>query len=194
MSLDQNQDKLDSGQQTIHKYLVIKSKEGDRRAQSELYGLYAKAMYNICRRLMGDEDEAKDALQDAFVDAFLKIHTLENENLFSAWIKRIVVNKCINTLRKRKLNMVQIDDRTDFVEEADDTDFQKYEAKRIMRAIDQISEGCRTVLNLYLFEGYDHKEIGEILGVTESASKAQYSKAKAKIRNLLTDDNSMSYG
>lgn len=194
MSLDQNLENLDSGQQSIHKYLVVKSKEGDRRAQSELYGLYAKAMYNICRRLMGDEDEAKDALQDAFVDAFLKIHTLENENLFSAWIKRIVVNKCINTLRKKKLEMVEINERTEYVEEEEDTDFQKFEAKRIMSAIDQISEGCRTVLNLYLFEGYDHKEIGEILGVTESASKAQYSKAKAKIRKLLIDDNSISYG
>ncbi len=194
MSLDQNLENLDSGQQSIHKYLVVKSKEGDRRAQSELYGLYAKAMFNICRRLMGNEDEAKDALQDAFVDAFLKIHTLENENLFSAWIKRIVVNKCINTLRKKKLEMVEINDRTDYVEEEEDTDFQKFEASRIMRAIDQISEGCRTVLNLYLFEGYDHKEIGTILGVTESASKAQYSKAKAKIRKLLMDDNSMSYG
>ena len=185
---------MDSGQQTIHKYLVIKSKEGDRRAQSELYGLYAKAMYNICRRLMDDDDEAKDVLQDAFVDAFLKIHTLENESVFSAWIKRIVVNKCINTLRKKKLNLVQIDERTEYVEEVDETDFQQYEANRIMTAIDQISEGCRTVLNLYLFEGYDHKEIGEILGVTESASKAQYSKAKAKIRNLLLEGNSMSYG
>ena len=194
MSLDQNLENLDSGQQSIHKYLVVKSKEGDRRAQSELYGLYAKAMFNICRRLMGDEEEAKDALQDAFVDAFLKIHTLENENLFSAWIKRIVVNKCINTLRKKKLEMVEINDRTDYVEEEEDTDFRRFEAGRIMRAIDQISEGCRTVLNLYLFEGYDHKEIGTILGVTESASKAQYSKAKAKIRKLLMDDNSMSYG
>lgn len=193
MSLGQNQNNLDSGQQTIHRYLVIKSKEGDRRAQGELYGLYAKAMYNICRRLMGNEDEAKDVLQDAFVDAFLKIHTLENENLFSAWIKRIVVNKCLNTLRKKKLDMIQIDERTEYTEEDGDTSFQQFEAKRIMDAIDQISEGCRTVLNLYLFEGYDHKEIGQILGVSESASKAQYSKAKAKIRNLLTD-NSMSYG
>ena len=83
---------------------------------------------------------------------------------------------------------IELSENQDFVEEGgEDMDYSKYEAQRVMKAIDEISEGCRTVLNLYLFEGYDHKEIGQILGVTEATSKAQYSKAKSKIRQLLTN-------
>ncbi|UII33890.1 sigma-70 family RNA polymerase sigma factor [Fulvivirga ulvae] len=178
---------MESGQQTIHKYLVQRSQQGDRQAQNELYKLYVKAMYNICRRMMGDEEEARDVLQDAFITAFSMIRTLKSEVTFSAWIKRIVVNHCLNALKKRKLMTVAMEDHQDFAEEhEEDLDYSRYEARRVLEAIDQISEGCKTVLNLYLFEGYDHKEIGEILGITESASKAQYSKAKSKIRKILS--------
>jgi RNA polymerase sigma factor (sigma-70 family) len=186
MSLEQITNRNSLGKQSLHDYLVVRSKEGDRRAQSELYLLYAKAMFNICRRIMGNEDDAKDVLQDAFVDAFLKINSLENESLFSAWIKKIVVNKCINTIRKRKPELVQMEVYHDHFEPEIESDFLDFEAKRIMSVIDEISEGCRTVLNLYLFEGYDHSEIGQILGITESTSKAQYSKAKQKIRTILS--------
>lgn len=186
MSLEESTNSNTLGKQSLHDYLVIRSKEGDRRAQGELYLLYAKAMYNICRRIMGNEDDAKDVLQEAFVDAFLKLHTLTNEALFSAWIKKIVINKCINTIRKRKPELVKMEEHHDHAELEYDSDFLDIEAKRIMSVIDEISEGCRTVLNLYLFEGYDHAEIGQILGITESTSKAQYSKAKQKIRSILS--------
>lgn len=193
MSLGKTHHDLDAGQYSIHRYLVVKSKEGDRRAQSELYQLYVKAMYNISRRMMGDEDEAKDVLQDAFIDAFGKIKSLEDVDMFSAWIKRIVVNKCLNALRKKKLQMNSLEESVDVPEEIESDDFQEFTARRIMKALDQISEGCKTVFNLYLFEGYDHKEIGDILGITESASKAQYCKAKMKIRKVL-ENNQLSYG
>ncbi|MEO1052035.1 MAG: sigma-70 family RNA polymerase sigma factor [Bacteroidota bacterium] len=178
---------MKSGQQTIHKYLINRSQEGDRKAQNELYKLYAGAMYNICRRMMGDEEEAKDVLQDAFVTAFTRISSLKNEVTFSAWLKRIVINHCINCLKKKRHYVTSLEENVDVAEEDNHGfDGQEFEVKRVMKAIDQISEGCRTVLNLYLFEGYDHKEIGQILSITESASKAQYSKAKSKIRKILT--------
>ena len=177
---------MDSGQHTIHKYLINRSQEGDRKAQNELYKLYAGAMYNICRRMMGDEEEAKDVLQDAFVTVFMKISSLKEEATFSAWVKRLVINHCINALKKKKLETNSLEETYDVPEEETyDDGFHKHEIKKVMGAVDQISEGCRTVLNLYLFEGYDHKEIGEILSISESASKAQYSKAKSKIRKLL---------
>jgi len=179
---------LKSEQQTIHKYLITKSKEGDRRAQSELYRLYAGAMYNICRRMMGNEEDARDVLQDAFVTVFSSIQKLREEATFSAWVKRIVVNHCINALKKQKLITTDLDDNINMGEEVDESKgFYEHEAKKVMNAIDKISEGCRAVLNLYLFEGYDHKEIGEILSISESASKAQYCKAKGKIRKLLEE-------
>ena len=180
--------RLESGEHTIQTYLVKRSKDGDRQAQNELYRLHVDAMYNICRRITGDEEEAKDVLQDSFIDAFTKIHTLEHEVTFSAWLKRIEVNKCINALRKNKNDMSSLEE-PDLQITADegpyDDSITKKGAMQIMNALDMISEGCRTVFNLYLFEGYDHKEIGQILSISESASKAQYSKAKSKIRYLL---------
>ncbi len=155
---------------------------------ASLYKLYAKAMYNICRRMMGDEEEAKDILQESFIDAFQKLPKLREVNTFSSWIKRIVINNCINAIRKRKLETTQLEDNQDFVmEEDDDYEYAEFQAQQILSAIDKLPEGCKTVLNLYLFEGYDHKEIAEILQVTESASKAQYCKAKARIRHLLEE-------
>ncbi|MFY0687696.1 MAG: RNA polymerase sigma factor [Cyclobacteriaceae bacterium] len=174
--------------QNIHKHLIEQSQQGDEAAQSELYRLYATAMYNICRRMMGDEEEAKDILQESFIDAFRKLPTLREVNTFSLWIKRIVTNNCINALRKRRLMTTELKEGWDTIEEEDDDmDYTKYKARQVMEAVDLLPEGCRTVLNLYLFEGYDHKEIGNILSITESASKAQYSKAKARIRNQLND-------
>jgi RNA polymerase sigma-70 factor (ECF subfamily) len=139
--------------------------------------------------MIGEEEEAKDVLQESFIDAFTKISTLEHEVTFSAWLKRIVVNKCINALRKNRNHFSSLDEESDLQIPADTSSYDdsivKKGAQEIMTALDRISEGCRTVFNLYLFEGYDHKEIGQILSISESASKAQYSKAKSKIRTLL---------
>jgi RNA polymerase sigma-70 factor (ECF subfamily) len=138
--------------------------------------------------MMGDDDEAKDVLQDTFIDAFMKIDALKNPETFPAWIKRITVNHCINALHKKERMTTQAEQEFDHGLE-DEWPFEKddrdIKIKKIMQALDNISAGCRTVFNLYLFEGYDHKEIAQILSISESASKAQYSKAKAKIRQRL---------
>jgi RNA polymerase sigma factor (sigma-70 family) len=170
----------------IHKHLVEQCQKGDRTAQEELYNLYAGAMYNICRRFMGDEEEAKDILQDSFIDAFRKLPTLRETGTFPLWLKRIVTNNCINALRKKRLSTTSMEENLEVAEdELMDYDYTNHQVGEVMSSIDHLPEGCRTVLNLYLFEGYDHKEIAQILNVTESASKAQYSKAKARIRNML---------
>ncbi|GJM30996.1 MAG: DNA-directed RNA polymerase sigma-70 factor [Cyclobacteriaceae bacterium] len=171
---------------SLHKYLINRSQAGDQKAQYELYNLYAAAMYNICRRMMGNDDDAKDVLQDSFIQAFTKLNTLKKEELFPAWIKRIVVNRCLNQLQKSKVFKLISDEELEISPDECETEEEKeYQVDRIKKAMDQISEGCRTVLNLYVFEGYDHKEISEILSISESASKAQYSKAKSKIRSIL---------
>lgn len=156
-----------------------------------MYRMFANAMFNICRRMMGNEEDARDAMQESFIDAFTKMHKLREEITFSAWMKRITVNNCINTLRKRKLDAFNLSEEFDIPDKDEswgNDDFTENEAKKIMNAIDHISPGCRTVLNLYLFEGYDHKEIGQILSITEAASKSQYSKAKARIRKLINQE------
>ena len=171
-----------SKQTTIQQYLVKQCKKGDRQAQNEIYKLYAAAMFNICRRMMGNDEDARDTLQDAFTEAFINLYKLKEEITFSAWIKRIVVNHCINALRKKRLKFQELEDKHDTVDAEGewDDDYTEYEAKRIMKAIPLLPEGGRVILNLYLFEGYDHKEIAQILDITESTSKAQYSKATSK--------------
>jgi RNA polymerase sigma-70 factor (ECF subfamily) len=139
--------------------------------------------------MMGDDDDAKDVLQDTFIDAFMKINTLKNPETFPAWIKRITINHCINALNSKERMAMQAAEAEDNTALEDvwtfEWDDREIKIKKIMQALDGISAGCRTVFNLYLFEGYDHKEIGEILSITASASKAQYSKAKMKIRKQL---------
>ena len=173
-------------QQSIYIYLVQRCKKGDRIAQNELYKHFAGAMYNICRRMMGNDDDASDMLQDSFIDAFTKLQKLHDAQTFPAWLKKIVVNNCINELRKRKNIFLGLEEEMDIEDiKENENEYASLEARKILSAMEKISEGCRVVANLYLFEGYDHKEIAQVLSISESASKAQYCKAKAKIRNLL---------
>ena len=123
------------------------------------------------------------------MDVFQKVAGLRDVGFFSAWIKRIVTNNCINALRKKRMLTDELEEIMDVpTDEDDDFDYQSYRLEKVKQAISELPDGCKTVLTLYAFEGYDHKEIGEILGITESASKAQYSKAKAKIRKMLTEN------
>jgi RNA polymerase sigma-70 factor (ECF subfamily) len=140
--------------------------------------------------MMKKEDDAKDALQEAFVDAFTKLHTFRADAPFGSWLKRIVINRCINALQKKKLLIADLDEdrMARIAEETDNTeDYINYEVKHVKAAIEKLPEGCRVVLNLYLFEGYDHSEIADILNITESTSKAQYSKAKKKLRETVAE-------
>ena len=175
-------------QHNIHKHLIEKCQQGDAKAQEQIYKLYAGAMYSICCRILRSEEDAQDILQESFIDVFRKLRTLREISLFSAWIKRIVTNNCINALRKKRLITNELEDNWDGeIDEPDDFDYQRYQLDQIRETIELIPEGCRTVLSLYVFEGYDHKEIGEILSISESASKAQYCKAKGRIRKILNE-------
>lgn len=172
----------------IHKELVQKSVKGNRKAQFKLYELYSAAMLNTAYRMMNSLEEAEDMLQEAFTEAFLKLHTFRFESTFGAWLKRIVVNKCINELKRRKADLEYCDDigRYGGKEENDD-DLPNLNVGMIKSAMKQIPAGSRLIFSLYLLEGYDHKEISEILGVSESNSKSQYMRAKNRVREILKD-------
>lgn len=170
-----------------HNEIVEACLKGDRKAQYTLYQLYSKAMYNICIRMVRDELEAEDILQLSFVDVFKHLKSYKGQSTIGAWIKRIVINNCLNFIKKKKLMTVEMDDEHMQISEESNTE-QDYpvSVKEIQAAMLELPEGYRVVLNLYLFEGYDHAEIGEILNITESTSKSQYSRAKKKLRELLT--------
>ena len=172
---------------TQHDELVDKCLKGDRRAQFEVYQTYSKAMYNICYRMMGKREEAEDVLQNAFVDVFGKLQSFRGEATLGAWIKRIVINSCLNELKKKKIHFVVADEEIGYLEYEDyESDFDLDDIARIKNAINLLPQGYKVVFSLYLLEGYDHGEISEILGISEGASKSQYSRAKQKLHQILT--------
>ncbi len=132
-------------------------------------------------------EEAEDLLQEAFAEAFDKLESFRFESSFGAWLKRIVVNRCINHIKKKKTDLLYTDNlpennRSDDNENLDEINL---EVKKIRKAMELLPEGYRIVFSLYLIEGYDHSEIAEILEITESTSKSQFSRAKVKIKEII---------
>jgi RNA polymerase sigma factor (sigma-70 family) len=171
-----------------HRDLVNRCKLGDRPSQFELYRLYSKSMYNVCLRMVKDEFEAEDILQNAFIDIFTKLDSFKFESTIGAWIKRIVINNCINALKKRRLQWTELEDKHGNIQDYgyDSAGQEGLSVEAVKRALFELPDGYRVVFSLYMLEGYDHQEIGEILGVTEATSKSQYSRAKARLREILS--------
>ena len=144
-------------------------------------------MYSISFRITGREEDAEDALQEAFISAFKNLESYRADATFGAWLKRIVVNKSINVLKKRKHEWMPEDEQWDVAEEETQVDYrEELTVSRVKKAIEELPDGYRTVLSLYLLEGYDHQEIAEIMGISESTSKSQLNRAKGKLREKLT--------
>ena len=163
--------------------LVKACLENDSKAQEKLYDLYSKSMFGLCKRMMGNKQDAEDVFQNAFISVFTKLDLYQAKSPLKYWIKKIFVNHCINELKKRKENLF-LD--IYYEEETNENDFEiEYDVNSIQKALTSLPVGYRTILNLYLFEGYNHKEIATILNISESTSKSQYSRAKKKLRQLL---------
>lgn len=168
-----------------HKNLIEKSKIGDRSSQYKLYELYVDAMYNIAVRMLSSKEDTEDVIQESFVDAFKKLSSFRYDSTFGAWLKRIVINKCINFLKLKKIPITPIENHEyHLVEETIDY-VPKMEIHKVKKAIELLPNGYKQIINLYLIEGYDHIEIGEILGVSNSTSKSQYHRAKKKLVEIV---------
>ena len=172
----------------IHKEIIELCKEGDSKSQYQLYKLYSRAMYNICYRMMNNREEAEDMLQESFTEAFMKLDTFRYESAFGMWLKRIVINKCINSLKRKKADLILTDNMPDIDHTnngEDDLDTLTLQVRDVQKAMEKLPQGYRVIFSLYLLEGYDHSEIAQILGVSESTSKSQYSRARQKVKELL---------
>ncbi len=168
-----------------HRDLIERCREGRRDAQFELYGLYSRAMYNTALRMVRHPHDAEDLLQSVFVEVFTKLESFRYESSIGAWMKRITINKSINFLKSRKLALTELTATHDRAETAEYQQEPIWSVEKINNAIEKLPDGYRVVFSLYAIEGYDHEEIGQILGVTEATSKSQYSRAKAKLREML---------
>ena len=168
----------------IQDELVERCKLGDARSFAELYHKYAKAMYNTSLRIVGHAGDAEDVLQESFSDAFRTLEDFHFRSTFGAWLKKIVVNKSINMLRRRKVGLIDIEKTNIGVlpeeETLDEKDIE-LKVEDIKRAVRLLPNGYRTVLTLYLFEGYDQEEIAEILKVSHTTVRTQYMRAKQKL-------------
>ena len=144
-------------------------------------------MFNVCYRIMNNREEAEDMLQEAFTQAFLKLDTFRYESSFGTWLKRIVVNTCINAINKKKVELTYCKEiyHYDYAEEIEDNE-PVYTVANVTKAMEQLPDGGRMIFSLYLLEGYDHVEIAQILNITESTSKSQFMRAKRKVVEILT--------
>jgi len=175
------------GYPNIHQEYIDRCRIGDQKAQFEIYRLYYKSMYNTSLRIVRDPQEAEDIMQESFLSAFRKINMYEGQVSFGAWLKRIVINNSLDALKKRKFLIEDLNDNIieHVVEEEPEEDLTAIRIDEIRQAINQLPDGYRIVLSLHLLEGYDHEEIAEILNISSSTSRSQFTRAKQKLLKFL---------
>jgi RNA polymerase sigma factor (sigma-70 family) len=176
---------VDAAFRNLHQDLIDGCIIGDQKAQFQVYKLYYKAMYNTSLRIVNDTMEAEDIMQESFLSAFEKINTYSGTVSFGAWLKKIVVNRSLDGLNKRKAIFEDIDSHIGIIDESDDYTARYEEldirVEEVKEAIERLPDGYRVILSLYLLEGYDHDEIAEILSINSSTSRSQLSRAKQKL-------------
>jgi RNA polymerase sigma factor (sigma-70 family) len=156
------------------------------KAQKALFDIYAPKLYVVCLRYLKDQMRAQDVLQDTFVKIFANIGNYKSEGAFEGWLKRIAVNTCLDQLRKDKklLTDVSIDDVSHKLS-TDSFSVEKLMADDLLKLVQALPDGYRTVFNLFAIEGYSHQEIAQQLGISESTSKTQYLRARAYLKDRI---------
>ncbi|WP_353778160.1 sigma-70 family RNA polymerase sigma factor [Winogradskyella sp. 3972H.M.0a.05] len=166
--------------------LIKASIRGNTNAQLQLYDNYCNAMFNIACNYLKNTEDAKDAMQEGFIKAYAKLDAYNAQGSFGAWLKRIIINQCIDTLKKKQLEYSEknIDDL--HVIDDDDWHFESGISKQqIIDAIEQLRDNYKLVVKLYLLEGYDHTEISEILDIPVKTSRTHLRRGRLKLKELL---------
>jgi len=168
--------------------LIKQCQKKSKKAFDELYRTYSGMIYGICMRYTKNSAEAEDLLHDCFIKVMNKIGEFEFKGSFEGWLKRIAVNSAINNIKAKKL--VYVDDLETETKETNCPEslgiIQSMDCKQIIELINTLPVGYKTVFNLYVVEGYKHKEIGEMLGFTENTSKTQFLKARKALMEMLS--------
>ncbi len=182
-----------------HKYnindLVKRCKAGERKAQELLYKQFASKMLGVCMRYATDKMEAEDMLQNGFIKVFQKVDDYRNEGSFEGWVRRIMVHSSIEYYRKhhKMMQVVELSE-TENTTSVNSLAIANLAAKDLLLLIQQLAPGYRIVFNLYAIEGYSHKEIAAITGITEGASKSQLSRARAVLKEQVIKMERKQYG
>lgn len=171
------------------KQLLTRCQKGDTKAQMTLYKKYAQAMYNVSRNIIKDDMIAEEAMQDAFISAFEKIDEFIGEVTFGAWLKKIVINKSLDYLKKDKIyQKTEEVESLKIIEEVEEIDLSE-QIQEVKNAMNKLPENYRIIFSLFYLEGYDHEEISEILNLSYANSRTQLNRAKAKLISILNQTN-----
>lgn len=171
-----------------YKELIEACVKGDRLAQRNLYDLFSKRMYMVCVRYTKSQQEAEDVLQDSFIKVFKNLKGYRGDSRLDYWIKRIVVNTALNSQRK-KLYMYPMVDIDDVKNDYDHSKIlSSFQMEELLNMIRELPTGCRTVFNLFAIEGYSHKEIAEMLEVSEGTSKSQFARARKLLKEKIAGE------
>ena len=168
----------------INDALISACKKMQRDAQRELYELMAPKLYRTCKRYLKKEEEIEDALADSFYTIFTKIGQLNEAGAFEGWARKITVRQCLLHIKNKVNFNMYIDDHMNFTELAT-PELTELEEADLLHLLTLIPEGCRTVFNLFVIEGFSHKEIAELLQISEGTSKSQLNASKTKLKDLV---------
>jgi RNA polymerase sigma-70 factor (ECF subfamily) len=157
---------------------------GDRKSQKDLYEMYSSKMFAVCLRYAKNQMDAEDILQEGFVKLFNNLHRFRGEGSFDGWVRRIFVNTAIEHIRKKNVT-ANSGEVMESIKDKEKSALDNLYEKDLIKSTGTLSDGYRTVFTMYAVDGYSHKEIAKELGITESTSKSQFSRAKALLRNLL---------
>ena len=174
--------------------LIAKVKKGNRKAQHQLYELFAPKMLSVCRQYMKQIDLAEEVMLSGFMKVFKHLDSYKSEGSFEGWIRRIMVNEAISAIRKN--NKIEFQKETILENSIEHVTYidSELEVKEIQKIIDTLPEGYKMVFILYVVDGYKHSEIAELLNITESTSKSQLFKARKALQILIKKQNKISYG
>ena len=168
--------------------LIESCKRGDRASQKVVYDRLASRMFPICIRYAGDRESAQDILQDGFITLFTKLDDFKGDGSFEGWARRIFVTTALMYLRKKDaLKMSEDLELARNLKAENSSQLQNLGYKDLMAMITELPPGFRTVFNMYAIEGYSHKEIGEILGISETTSRTQLSRARVWLQNKIKE-------
>lgn len=159
--------------------------DGNRRMQEALYRRFSPRMYAVCLRYAGNAEEAEDILQEGFIKVFKKLDSFRSEGSFEGWVRRIFVNTAIEHFRRKRYLMPVTEKEENTIEGKYTSVLDELGVKDIMALIQELSPGYRTVFNMYVVEGYTHKEIADMLGISEGTSKSQLSRAKVILQDMV---------
>ena len=174
----------------IEKNTIDECRKGERRAQLKLYSALSRRVYNTCYRILNNTADAEDAMQESFLKVFTNLDNYNESISFAAWVTRITINTSIDKLRKKNMDIMEINENINYniIDNDDDNERWEYtlnQIEQVKDAINKLPESSKLIVTLYLIEGYDHEEIAEILNIKPGASRIQLMRAKQRIIELI---------